>query len=437
MSALTRTLATREAVVIGLSSMLGVGAFVSFAGAYLEAGTLLPLSVVLAGALAWANAASTAQLSAQYPASGGVYHFGSRQLGAWWGFTAGWGFVIGKIASCAAMALVIAHYLAALLIAVGGWQAPPALTTVIAISLVGAATGINLVGMTRTSRVAAFLLAISVAVLLATGTRIFVGALALGAVHTTSAPPSTDAFGVLHGAAIMFFAFAGYARVATLAEEVREPSRTIPRAIMIALALVTLMYLALSGVIVRAIAALQGVPDAHKDAFAAAPFAYLVHAMDAGPAWQIALTIGAASAGGGALLALITGISRTVMAMAREGDLPMVLAHVSTRHGVPARALVAIGCLIGVAVAAATPLGAIEFSALGVLTYYFVANVAAWTQGEEHRMYPRVVHVIGALGCILMVLSLPWPVRIAGGAVMIAGFAYRAIVHSWGGVRGS
>lgn len=437
MTALTRSLGTRGAVLIGLSSMVGAGAFVSLGGAYAVAGPLVLASVGLALAVAWANATSTAQLSAQYPSSGGTYVFGRKQLGPWWGFIAGWGFVVGKTASCAAMALVVASYVTALFGA--GQEGGGPWTRALAVLLVVAVTGVNLVGITRTTQVAAILLAIAVTALLLTAGRVALalaggvegrptaagadpsGALAVAADIPASVP------GLIQGAAIMFFAFAGYARVATLGEEVKEPRRTIPRAIMLALWLVAALYLLLGAVATwalrdPAVGARVTITD-----LTSAPFAAILQAVGAGPVWIAVVGAGAVCAGTGALLALVAGISRTALAMAREGDLPEPLAQVDPARSVPQRAQIVAGLAIALLALSGNTLLAVEFSSLGVLTYYFVANVSAVTQRGQWRLAPRAVNVFGAAACATLVLSLPLPVILVGLAVFAAGVIYRLV----------
>ncbi len=455
MTELKRTLTTSDAVLIGLSSMIGAGAFVSLGGAYAVAGPLLLVSVLLALAVAWANATSTAQLSAQYPTSGGTYVFGRRQLGEWWGFIAGWGFVVGKIASCAAMALVVAHYVVALVTeprhggrASGGaaslFGGGHALAvTVVALVLVAVVTAVNLIGITRTTRIATILVAISISSLLLVAARLawawtfgwsvpqsqpLIHTAHEGSAFAADIAPSIP--GVLQGAAIMFFAFAGYARVATLGEEVKDPRHTIPKAIMGALWGVAALYLVL-GLVLALLLGHDAASTVRTDDLVRAPFAALLQLVDASPFWLLVVTVGAAAAGTGALLALVAGVSRTMLAMARERDLPAALAHVDSRHSVPQRAQVVAGLVIGLVVLGGSTLLAVEFSAFGVLTYYFVANIAAFTQRGEWRIAPRAVNLVGAVACAMLVASLPWPVIAVGLAVFVVGLGYRTLRLRW------
>ena len=440
-AALARRLGVRDAVVIGLASMIGAGAFVSLGAAQDLAGSLAPLAVLIAAAVALCNATSTAQLAAQHPSSGGVYHFGGKQLGPWWGFLAGWCFVIGKIASCAAMALVIAAYLVP-----EAWQRPVAAAVVVAL------TAVNLVGITRTARLARILVTVALAALLLTGGRLLwslvpVAGASIGAGPAQIPGPLADgasglwdgglaaalgtgaggglgiALAVAQAAALLFFAFAGYARVATLGEEVLAPRRTIPRAILLALAAVAGLYLLLSLVLVAV------GPAPGTDGWGPAPFLAALDAVGAGGGWHVIVTVGAAAAATGALLALIAGISRTVLAMAREGDLPRPLAHVSPRFSVPQRAEITAGIAVLILVLAASDvLVAIAASSFGVLLYYAVANLAAATQDGTWRLYPRAMQGLGLLGCLLLVAALPGRSIVAGLALLAIGIAYRAIV---------
>ncbi|GAP80218.1 putative amino acid transporter [Brachybacterium sp. SW0106-09] len=445
-AALSRRLGLRDAVVIGLASMIGAGAFVSLGAAQDLAGSLAPAAVLVAAVVALCNATSTAQLAAQHPAAGGTYHYGRERLGPWWGFLAGWCFVIGKTASCAAMALVVAAYLV-----------PEPFQRPVAALLVVVLTGVNLVGITRTAVLARVLVTVALAALVLTGVRLLVGIVAGGptggagdgagaGTWEVPGPLSGQAAGLWDGgiaavagageggalgivlavaqaAALMFFAFAGYARVATLGEEVVAPRRTIPRAILLALAAVSALYLVLSVILV-----LVG-PAPGAQGWGPAPFRAALDAVGAGGVWAVVVTIGAVAAASGALLALVAGISRTVLAMARERDLPPVLAHVSPRFSVPQRAEAAAGIAVVLLVLLASDvLVAIAASSFGVLLYYAVANLAALTQTGQWRLFPKAMQWLGLVGCVLLVAALPGRTIVAGLVLVAVGLAYRGLV---------
>lgn len=406
---LQRRLGTADAVFIGLGSMIGAGVFAAFTPAAQSAGAGLLVGLVVAALVAACNALASAQLAAAYPTSGGTYVYGREQLGPWWGFLAGWSFVIGKTASCAAMALTFASYAAP-----GGWERPVAAIAVVALAAV------NYRGVTRTARLARVIV-----VLVLIALAIAVAATASGGLHRlgeldASGLVAHGPYGILQAAGLLFFAFAGYARVATMGEEVRDPARTIPRAIVIALSITIVVY----GVVA---VSLLGALGADGLAASSAPL------RDAAAAWSWTapvVTIGAALASLGALLALIAGIGRTTLAMAREGDLPRWLSAVHPRFHVPHRAEVVLALVVVALVLTVDLRGAIGFSSFGVLLYYFVANLSAFTQKQASRMFPRAIFVIGGGACLLLVATLP-PLAILGGiAVLAGGVAYRLVVRA-------
>ncbi|ROQ15657.1 amino acid/polyamine/organocation transporter (APC superfamily) [Rathayibacter sp. PhB93] len=404
-ASLARRLGFRDAVVIGLGSMIGAGLFSAFGPAAAAAGPWLLVGLALAAIVAWANASSTAQLAAQYPRSGGAYLYGRERLGEWPGFLAGWSFVVGKTASCAAMALTVAAYAAP-----AGWERPVAVAAVVTL------VAVNVLGVTRTALATRILLSIVVVVLVVA----MAAAAASGPASVTGADRPFDAYGVLQSAGMLFFAFAGYARLATMGEEVRDPARTIPRAILGALVLAVLLYTVVGAGLLAALG-----PER-----LAASTQPLVDAAAAWPWTAVPIRVGAAAASLGALLALIAGIGRTSLAMARNGDLPRALAVIDPVRSVPRRAEIAVGLIVVVLVLVADLRSAIGFSSFGVLLYYLIANIAALTQEAPHRRYPRPLAVVGVAGCLLLVATLP-PASIAGGlAVLAVGAAYRILAQS-------
>jgi basic amino acid/polyamine antiporter, APA family len=412
---LARRLGTGDAVVIGLGSMIGAGVFSAFGPAARAAGSGLLIGLALAAGVAYCNAVASAQLAAEYPTSGGTYVYGRERLGEWWGFLAGWGFVIGKTASCAAMALTFASY------AVPGsrWS-----QRLVALAAVVALTGLNLRGISRTAGLARVLVALSIVALL-----IVLVAIATGSRTGSPTPGGLSSFhggfyGILQAAGLLFFAFAGYARIATLGEEVREPERTIPRAIPIALGITVALY------VLVGVAALAGAGPVRL-ATSSAPIATAVKA--AGAAWALPIVrAGAAIASLGALLALITGIGRTGLAMARNGDLPRWLAAVEPRRHVPHHAELAVGAVVSILVLTTNLRGAIGFSSFGVLTYYAVANASAFTQTTDYRRWPRSLNVAGLIACVVLVVTLPTSAVLVGAGVLAVGLAGRAALRETG-----
>ena len=406
---LARRLGTADAVVIGLGAMIGAGVFSAFGPAAQAAGAGLLIGLGVAAAIAYCNATASAQLAAVYPTSGGTYIYGRERLGPWWGFIAGWGFVIGKSASCAAMALTVASY------AVPG---PQWAQRIIGVGAVVLLIALNYRGVTKTAMLARILLVC---------TMIALAAVVIGIAMAKPEPsqlihwPTGTIYGVLQSAGLLFFAFAGYARIATMGEEIRDPARTIPAAITFALAIAVAIYF-----VVGVAALLAAGPD--RLAHAAAPLAEAVRAAGI-PALVPVITVGAALASLGALLALIAGLGRTVLAMARHRDLPAWLAAVHPRYRVPHHAEVALGVVVCILVATVDLRGVIGFSSFGVLIYYAIANASAYTlpaSGEKRRR--RILNVCGLAGCLLLVATLPWQSVISGLAVFAVGIVGRAVV---------
>ncbi|MFD2767594.1 APC family permease [Micromonospora eburnea] len=407
---LARRLAVPDAVVIGLGSMLGAGVFVVFAPAAAAAGGMgLLVALALAGFIAYCNATSSARLAARYPESGGTYVYGRERLHPFAGFLAGWGFVVGKTASCAAMALTIGAYL---------W---PGRARLVAVLAVVAVTVVNLRGIGKTAAATRVLVGLTLTVLVVVAVT--------GAPHVAfdrlDGLSGTGAGGILTAAGLLFFAFAGYARIATLGEEVRDPARTIPRAVPLALGIVLAIYVVLAGVAL-------GVLGEERLSTAAAPLADTVSAAGLpGLAWLV--RAGATVAVTGVLLSLLAGVGRTTLAMARRRDLPGVLAAVHPRLRVPHRAELAVAAVVVVVVALGDIRGAIGFSSCTVLVYYAIANASALTLGREpaRKVPVQLLAGLGLVGCLVLAVSLPVASVVAGFGVLAlgaVGYALRRVV---------
>jgi APA family basic amino acid/polyamine antiporter len=409
---LARRLGLLDATVLGLGAMIGAGIFAVMPATSRAAGGGLLVGLAIAAVVALCNATASAQLAARYPSSGGSYLYGRERLGEWPGFLAGWSFVVGKTASCAAMAMTFAAYAVP-----AAWQRPVAALAVVALAVVGC------LGVTRTARLARIIIAVVLGVI----ALVLVAGLVAGgpggpgaAAGPVAGVVDTTPYGVLQSAGLLFFAFAGYARIATMGEEVRDPARTIPRAILLALGGALVVY-ALVAV------TLLGVLGEARLGGSTAPLADVVR--DAGWSWAVPVVgVGAAAACLGALLALLAGIGRTSLAMAREGDLPRALAVVHPRYRVPQRAEIAVAVVVVALVLTVDLRGVVGFSSFGVLLYYVVANAAAFTQERADRRYPRWLQVLGVVGCLVLVVTLPLPSIAAGAGVLVVGVAGRAVV---------
>jgi len=393
---LARRLDGGDAVAVGLAAMLP-GIFVALGPAVGAAGWLAPAALLIAAGVAYCNARSCAQLAVRHPASGGAYMYGRAELGPMWGFVAGVAFLIGKTAAAAALATLIGAELAP------GAARPAALLGV------GVLVGVNLFGIRGTavaSRVGALAALASLCVA------------ALAGVAGRSAAPAASGDPVvvsipslLGGAGLLFFAFGGYARIATLGEEVRDPSRTIPRAIPLALAVAVAVYLLFMSV---ALAVLG--PD--RLAASAMPHAELT----AGTGELVAGVVRGAAvvAATGVVLSLLVGLSRTVFAMAATGDLPRPLAVVHPGRLVPARADLAVGLVVAALAISGSATTLVRLASFSTLVYYGIANLAALALPRDSARCPSLLPVGGLTGCAVLALSLPGRDSALTAAVLIA-----------------
>ena len=410
------------AIWMGLGSILGTGVFVSLALGAELAGSGLVWAVALAAIVAGANGLSSAQLAAAHPVSGGTYEYGHRVLHPVAGFAAGWMFLAAKSASAATAALGCAGYLLGLT----GQSASGGLRAILALALVLGLTALVAGGAQRSSRVNAVVVTMTLVALLAF---VGVGALSLEAAHL---PPRLGAaamaqawsspHALLHATALMFVAYTGYGRIATLGQEVRDPTRTIPRAIVVTLVLTMALYLAVAAVAVGAVGAQAFAASAHQQA---APLELVARAF-VWPkvAWVVAA--GAVTAMAGVLLNLILGLSRVMMAMACRGELPRGLAQVRQDTGSPTRAVWAVGALVAALVSLGDLKTTWSFSALTVLIYYGITNLAALRLPEQARRGPRALPWLGLISCLGLAFFIEGRIWAVGAGLMAAGLGLRA-----------
>jgi APA family basic amino acid/polyamine antiporter len=408
--ALRRDLGLWGAVVTGLGSIVGTGVFVSIAVAFGLFGREVLLAVPLAALVATFNGLSSAQLAAAHPVSGGTYEYGYRFLSPWWGFTAGWLFLIAKTASASTAALGFAGYLGALL------GLDDSIRLGLAVGSAVLVTALILSGIRRTAIVNAVLVTITIGSLMT-----FVAAGWLDPVFSGARVTLESGWGItdlLAATAFLFVAYTGYGRIATLGEEVRDPSVTIPRAVVTTLAVSGVLYSSVAITVwfnTDSTAAISG---------SAAPLVPIVN-----QPWAQFVEIGAILAMLGVLLNLILGLSRVWLAMGRRSDMPAKLGTVSPT-GSPTAAV----ALTGVVVASVALVGDVRatwsFSAFAVLLYYAITNAAALRLSDEQRRFPRWTSWAGTASCAFLsfwVDPLTWGI---GAGVVALGLTYR-FIRSW------
>ncbi|KPJ80271.1 MAG: amino acid permease [Gemmatimonas sp. SG8_23] len=424
-SALPRVVGLSGAVWLGLGSILGTGVFVSLGIAAGVAGDGIVVAVGLAALVATANGLSSAQLAAAHPVSGGTYEYGRRFVHPSVGFAAGWMFLAAKSASAATAALGFAGYLlhtadltddvrARIAVALG-------LVLVLTLLVAGGlrrSNAVNVVIVSTTLLALAAFVAFGVAFAGSGGMAAAVGP---PAARVALASPGA----LLHATALMFVAYTGYGRIATLGEEVREPARTIPMAVVVTLAVTMVLYVSVAS---TAVAAVGAEAFAAATAQAAAPLEVVARSF--GPrALPVFIGLGAISAMAGVLLNLVLGLSRVVLAMARQGDVPDGLGRVDPDRGSPTRAVGLVGLIIALLVLVGDLRVTWSFSAFTVLVYYGITNLAALRLPAADRRFPRWIAVCGLTSCFGLAFFVPRPIWAAGLGLLVAGFGVRAVLR--------
>ena len=389
-----------QAVFIGLAAMLGAGVFVVFAPAADLAGYLLPVSVLLAGLVAYLNAASIAQLAAQVSRPGGAYSYAQKYLSQNWAFLAGSSFLIGKVASSAAIALAVASYLF------------PEQTIPVALLSVAVMAIINILGVNRTAFGSLILGGITVLFLIF----VIVSAIVFADFTTVANEPDLQGFGVLTAAALIFFAFAGYARVATLGDELIDSKQNTAKAIAASFGIVFGIYLALSFLMPAVLG--------NQLRFSIAPMIDLL-AITAPwfPVAGVSVVAGIASLG--SLLALLAGMSRTASVMGEDKELPSMFAIRSQKVQTPWVAEISVSLLVMVLILSGDLVWAIGLSSFAILTYYTVANLAAYRQPRSQSSRSRLWPLLGLLLCLSLAFSVPITSLIIGVGLLVIVFALR------------
>jgi basic amino acid/polyamine antiporter, APA family len=418
---LARVVGVPGAVGMGLGSILGTGIFVSVGIAAGVAGPYVIVAVALAAVVATFNGLSSAELAASHPTSGGTYEYGARYLNPTLGFVAGWTFLAAKSASAATAALGLAGYALHLF----GIADVPA-RVALAFAVVVALTALVATGMRRSSRANAIIVSVTLLSLLAFSLALFPAASEGFSLSRSFGDADAGLHGLLPATALMFVAYTGYGRVATLGEEIRDPERSIPRAVILTLAVSMLVYLA-----VTFAAVFSGGPSLLADATreAAAPLEAVAREM-AHPGVARMVALGAVTAMLGVLLNLLLGLSRVLLAMSRRGDMPRAFSRLEGEESSPRRAVYAMGALV----ALLTLIGSVEttwsFSAFTVLVYYAITNLAALRLPRASWRHPRVVPVLGLASCVSLAFWVEPLVWMSGLALILVGLGARAVARS-------
>lgn len=421
-----REIGLAGAILMGLGSIVGTGVFVSIGVASGVAGANVLVAVFLAALLATCNGLSSAQLAAAHPVSGGTYEYGYRWLTPWLGFSAGWLFLCAKSASAATALLGIVGYIN---FAMHG-DLPPKIDMIligVALSILFVLTIFTLIGIKRTNFINSVIVGTTLLTLATFVVFGFPTAISLSETNLAGLLDfkMTSANNLFHASALMFVAYTGYGRIATLGEEVKNPRKTIPSAMITTLAVTMLLYLTVGFVAVSLVG-----PDnlANSAKTWIAPLFYAASTLNV--TWvKTALLIGALTAMLGVVLNLLLGLSRVALAMARRSDFPKELAVVNEK-GIPKRATILVAIIITVLVLIGDIRLSWTFSAFTVLVYYSLTNLCAIRIEKESRLYPVWISWFGLIGCLGLATQITPIIALAGLAVLVGGHFLRSFFRA-------
>jgi APA family basic amino acid/polyamine antiporter len=397
---LKRELGLFGTTMMGLGSIIGTGVFVSIGIAAGIAGPAVVIAIAMAALVATCNGLNSAQLAANHPVSGGTYEYGYHYLNPTLGFTAGWMFLCAKTASAAAAALGFAGYLLNLATQDSRLLVPVAVATVCIM------TAIVLSGIRLSNRINIAIVSVTLISLVAF--------MVAGAPQVTASRLSMqlEPVPLLQASALMFVAYTGYGRIATLGEEVIEPSRTIPKAIIITLAVSMLIYIGVAIVAIGAAGADKAQAATTSDA---APLVVIAREFPIRVHWLVSL--GAMTAMLGVLLNLLLGLSRVLLAMGRRSDMPSVTSKLAV-------SVLVVGGIVAALAATGSVKSTWTFSAFTVLIYYAITNLAGLRLSRNERLYGKAWGWIGLIACLGLAFAIEWQVWSAGLAILGIGLAW-------------
>jgi APA family basic amino acid/polyamine antiporter len=404
---LKREIGLFGATALGIGAIIGSGIFVVTGIVAGIAGPAMIISIIIAGIIALFSALSVAELSTYLPEEGGTYVYAQKLISPFVGFIAGWIWIFSNIFVGAAVSLGFAHYFVTL------FPGIPIKGIAVIICLIFVI--INYIGLKESTLLNNTLVTLKVLILL------FFVAFGLGffnGVHLTPFAP-TGISGILSGAALIFFAYTGFARVTIMAEEVKDPKKTIPASIFLALAISTVLYILVSVIAV-------GLVGASGLSQSGSPLAAAIGITGSSAALFL-ISLGAMIATASVLLTTIMGISRIIFAMARTGDLPAFLQRIHPRFSTPHYAIWISGACMIAAILLADLTLVVAVSTFSMLVFYLIANIAAFKIPSENRHYSSVIPVIGTVSCIGLIGFLTTNSWIVGSIGLMMGIVWYAV----------
>ena len=407
------------AIFLGLGSILGTGAFVSIGLVIGQVGEWIGLTLLCAGILAACNGLSSAQLAVAYPVSGGTYEYAYRTLHPLVGIFAGWLFLTAKSASAATAALgVVSFSDAALNLELNDFvlRIGSAVLSLLVTCLV-------LLGLRRSNQ-------FNIAIVLITILSLVSFVLFSAFVEVTGDSSFFDVTlapeELLEGTALLFVAYTGYGRIATLGEEVREPRRTIPLAICATLGASWLLYASVGWALTNYQEfEVLGLGDGLNQTLR---LEVVVQTFDQ-PWLEKLVQVGAITAMLGVLLNLILGLSRVYLAFGRRNDLPKAFAKLDAQSN-PRLAVLFTGIVIAALCLMGDVLMTWSLSAVTVLIYYGITNLAALRLNKQDQIFPKWISIIGLFSCVFLSVFVGQEIWIKAGILVVPAVLFSVFLRS-------
>ena len=416
---LQRVLGLTEVTAGGLGIIIGAGIYVLLGAATAYAGPLVWLAFLMAALLSALTGLSYAELSSMFPSAAGEYEYTRRALPEWIAFVVGWTMIVGLVVAAATVSIGFGRYVGFF---VNVDPRAAALVLLMTVSLVATA------GIKQSARITVGLSVVQV------GGLVLVVAIGLPHIGDVDLFGGADPAGVFSAAALVFFAFIGFDEVITLAEETKDPTRTVPRALLLALGLSTLLYVAVA---VAAVSVLGSAALATSSRPLAEVMAHVLGARGA----TVVAVIAVLTTTNTTLLALTAG-SRVIYGMAKAGAMPPALAKVHRRRGTPMHATM-IAVLVAGAFAAVgdfTVIAAVTDFAVYIV--FLAVNATVIILRRTRPELPRpfavpgairgvpVVPLLGLGSVTLMMTQLESAAIALGSAICVAGLIAGWLVRS-------
>ena len=408
---LKRTLGLFDSVMINLGAIIGAGIFVVIGIAVDRAGPSIIVSLLLGAAIAVLTGLSFSEIALHVTKEGGVYEFAKETIGSFPGFMSGWTWNIGNIILVSAVLISMGSYINALFgthIAVYYFAIPGLVLF----------TAINMLGMRNSAKTIRWLVFVNIAALL-----IFVaaGSFFFKAGNFSAFMPNGIS-GTLAGTAIIFFAFTGFSRIATVAGEVKDPKRNVSRAILISIVASTILYLAVAAV---AVGMLNYVSLGHS----ASPLSSAISIIGS-PALDIAIALGGVAATAGVAFTGILGVSRVYFAMGRDNKLPRTFGRLN-RFATPGNAILLTSLMTAMFILFVNFGLIVRLADAGVLVAYGIINIAAFRMSTKKKgsdfirsRYFPVIPVLGLISVATLVAYLGYETILITALILVAGAAF-------------